>query len=72
MVCTEECLAELVDDTRATELRERIARGRGRDDRAVRQRVSRPVMVGDDDLETATSCFGDLLGGRDAAVDGQQ
>ena len=67
----EQRLAELVDDARAAELRERIVgRPRG-DDRAVRERLARPVMVRDDDLEPARARLGDLLDRGHAAVDGE-
>src|SRR5262249_21046303 len=66
-----ERLGELVRDTRPAELGKRIpGRSRG-DDRAVGQLVSRPVVVADDDLEPEPLRLGDLLDGRDPAVDGQ-
>ena len=67
----EQGLAELVDDAGPAELRERIVRRTGRDDRAVGQRLAGPVMVGDDDVEPAFSGLGDLVDGRDPAVDGE-
>jgi hypothetical protein len=38
-------------------------------DRAVRERLTRPVVVAHDDLDTERARVGDLLDGRDAAVD---
>ena len=70
-VDAEERLAELVDDAGAAELRKRIVGRTRRDDRAVGQRLARPVMVGDDHLEPARLRLGDLRDGRDAAVDGE-
>ena len=52
-VDAEQRLAELVDDAGAAELGERVRGRTGGDDRAVGQRLARPVMVGDDDVETA-------------------
>ena len=65
----EQRLAELVDDAGAAELRERILGGARRDDRAVGQRLARPVVVGDDDVEPTRSRFGDLFDRGHAAVD---
>ena len=70
-VDAEERLAELVDDAGAAQLRERIVGGPRRDDRAIRERLAGPVVVGDDHLEAARRCFGDLGRGGDAAVDGE-
>ena len=70
-VDAEEGLPELVDDAGAAQLGERIQRGPGRDDGAVWQRLGGPVMVGDDDVETAFLRLGHLSDGRDAAVDGE-
>src|SRR3954469_13775993 len=70
-VDAEERLSELVHDSRATKLGERVGgRARG-DDRTVGQRLSRPVMVGDDYIEATFSGLGDLGDGRDSAVDGE-
>ena len=64
-------LGELVDDAGAAELGERVVgRTRG-DDRAVGQLLTGPVVVGNDDLEPGGAGLGDLLGGGDPAVDGQ-
>ena len=68
----EQRLAELVDDAGAAELPERIRRLAVRaDQRAVGQVLPGPVMVGDDDLEPAGPCGGDLVDRGDAAVDRQ-
>ena len=71
MVGTEKRRAELVDDARPAELGEGICRRARRDDRAVRQHLSRSMVVRDDDLEPALAGLGDLLDGRDPAVDGE-
>ena len=42
-----------------------------RHDRAVGQLRARPVVVGDDDVEAERARLGDLLDGRDPAVDGE-
>ncbi len=65
----EQRLAELVDDAGAAELRKRVLGGARRDDRAVWQRLARPVVVGDDDVEPTRSRFGDLFDRGHAAVD---
>ena len=67
----EQRLAELVDDARAAELGERVVGGPRGDDGAVRERLARPVMVRDDDLEPARPRLGDLLDRGHAAVDGE-
>ncbi len=67
----EERLAELVDDTRPAELGERIVGRARRDDRAVGQGRPGPVVVGHDHLEPERLRLGDLLDGRDPAVDGE-
>ena len=67
-----ERLRELAHDAGAAELRERIVGRARRDDRAVRQRLAGPVMVGDDHLEPARLRGRHLLDGGDAAVDGEQ
>ena len=54
-VDAEQRLAELVDDAGAAELGERVVGRARRDDRAVGQRLGRPVMVGDDHVEAARS-----------------
>ena len=59
-VDAEERLAELVDDAGAAELGERVLGGPGGDDRAVGQRLARPVMVGDDDVEAPRLRLRDL------------
>ena len=69
MVRPEQRLAELVDDARSAKLRKGIGRRARRDHGAVRQRVTGPVMVGDDDLEAERLRLGDLLDGGDPAVD---
>ena len=67
----EQRLAELVDDARPAELGERIV-GRPRGDHgAVRERLPRSVVVGDDHLEAARASLGDLLDRGHAAVDRQ-
>ena len=47
----EERLAELVDDARAAQLRERVVGGPRSDEGTVRERFARPVNARDDDLE---------------------
>ena len=47
----EQRLGELVHDARAAELGERVVRRARRDDRAVGQRLARPVVVGDDHVD---------------------
>jgi hypothetical protein len=60
-----------VDDTRAAELRKRIGRGTRRDDGTVRKRLSRPVVVGHDDLEPQRFRLRDLFHRGDPAIDRQ-
>ena len=67
----EQRLGELPDDAGAAEAGERVVALQRRDDRAVRERVARPVVVGDDDLEPEPPRLGDLGDGGDPAVDGQ-
>ena len=67
----EQGLAQLVDDSGSAELRERVLGRASGDDRTVGQRLARPVMVGDDDVEPAFSRLGDLGDRRDPAVDGE-
>ena len=66
----EERLTELVDDPGSAELREWIVGRPRRDDRAVRQLVSRPVVVGDDDVEPQLFRAGHLGDRGDPAVHG--
>ena len=65
----EQGLAELVDDARAAKLRERVVGRASRDDRTVRQLVARPVVIGDDDVETEFARPAHFLDRGDAAVD---
>ena len=67
----EQGLAELVDDAGSAELGERVLGRTGCDDRTVGQRLARPVVVGDDDVEAAFPRLGHLGDGRDPAVDGE-
>ena len=67
----EERLPELVDDPGAAELGEWIVGRPHRDDRAVRQLVSRPVVVGDDDVEPQLFRASHLGDRGDPAVDGE-
>ena len=67
----EQSLPELVDDAGSAELGERVLGRTGRHDGAVRQRLARPVVVGDDDVEAAFPRLGHLGDGRDPAVDGE-
>ena len=64
-------LAELPHDAGPAELAERIVAAVGPDDRAGRQLVARPVVVGDDDVEPELARVRDLLDRGHAAVDGQ-
>ena len=66
-----ERLGELADDARAAQLRERVLRRPGGDDRTVGQLGSGPVVVGDDHLEAERAGLRDLVDGRDPAVDGE-
>ena len=66
-----ERLKELERDAGPAELRKRVRRGPRSDDRAVRQLVSGPVVVGDDDLQAKSPGGRHLLDGGDAAVDGE-
>ena len=66
-----ERLEKLERDARSAELGERVRRGPRRHDRAVGQLVSRPVVVGDDDVQAEPPGRRDLLDGGDAAVDGE-
>ncbi len=70
-VDAEQRLPELVDDAGPAQLRERVVGGAGRDDRAVGKRLGRPVVVGDDDVQPPLLRLGDLGGGGDPAVDGE-
>jgi len=67
----EQRLAELVDHSGAAELGEGVVGRSGRDDRAVRQLVARPVVVGDDDIEPDRLRAGDLGDCGDPAIDGE-
>ena len=67
----EQCLAEPEHDAGAAQLGERILRRAGYDERAVRQPLARPVVVGDDDLEPERLRLGDLVDGGDPAIDGE-
>ncbi len=67
----EQGLAELEDHSGPAQLGERVRRRTGGDDRAVGQRLARPVMVGDDDVEPPFSSLGHLVDSRDPAVDGE-
>ncbi len=64
-----ESAEQLVRDARAAELGEWVARRAGGDDRAVRQRVGRPVVVGHDHVEPELLRACDLLDRSDSAVD---
>ena len=66
-----ERLEELEHDAGPAELRERVRRRPRRDHRAVRQLVSRPVVIGDDDLQAEPPRRGDLVDRGDAAIDGE-
>src|SRR5205823_7595185 len=65
-----ERLRQLRDDAGAAELGKRILGRPRRDDGAVRQRLTRAMVVRDDDLEPARFGPRDLLDRGDAAVDG--
>ncbi len=67
----EQRLAQLVDDSGAAELRERVVRGTRGDDRAVGQLLARPVVVGDHDVDSERLRVSDLFDGGDPAVDGE-
>ena len=67
-----ERLEELPDDAGAAELLEWVVGRARRNDRAVRERLARPVMVGDDDAEPARLGGLDLGDGRDPAVHGEE
>ena len=67
----EQCLPELVRDAGPAQFAKRIRRRARGDDRAVRQLLGRPVMVGDDHVEPELPRPAYLLDGRDPAVDGQ-
>ena len=66
-----ERLRELRDDAGAAELLKGIVGRTRRDDRTVGKRLTRAVVIRDDDLEAVRLRAGDLLDGGDAAVDGQ-
>ena len=65
----EQRLGELPDDRGAAEPGERIVALQRRDDRAVREALAGPVVVGDDDLEPEPRRLVDLGDGGDPAVD---
>src|SRR5581483_7898848 len=65
----EQCLPELVDDTGTAKLGKRVRGGAGGDDVTVRQHLTRPVVVGDDDVEAAFPRLGHLRSRRDPTVD---
>ena len=67
----EQRLRELVDDTGAAELRERVVGRAGRDDGTVGQLVAGAVVVGDDHLEPGGLRLCDLVDCGDPAVDRQ-
>ena len=61
VVGTEERLRELGDDAGAAEVWEGIGRGPGGDDRALRQRLPGPMMVGHDHVDAEPAGLLDLL-----------
>ena len=65
-----EGLVELAHDAGAAELGKRVRRRPGRNDRTVRQRFARAMVVGDDDLEAQALRLRHLDRG-DAAADGE-
>ena len=71
MLLAEQRLRELPDDAGAAEARERVVALQRRDDRARRELLGGPVMVGDDDLEPERARVLDLGDRGDAAVDGE-
>ena len=70
MIVAEQRPREGVDDPRPTEVGARVVGRTRRDDEAVRQRVARPMVVRDDDVEAELASARDLRDGGDAAVDG--
>src|SRR6478672_2041405 len=70
-VDAEQGLSELVDDPGAAELGKWVLGRASGDDRTVGQRLGRPVMVRDDDVEATFLRHGHLGDGRDPAVDGE-
>ena len=71
VVVAEEGARERVDDARAAQVGARVRRGPRRDDGTVRQRRGRPMVVGDDHVETELTRARDLLHRGDPAVDRQ-
>jgi hypothetical protein len=67
--CGGQRLRELVRDAGRAQVGERVATERRVHDRAVRQRLARAVVVGDDDLYAERARVRDLLDRGDAAVD---
>ena len=67
----EQCLPELVRDAGPAQFAKRIRRRARGDDRAVRQLLGRPVMVGDDHVQAELARAADLLDRGDPAVDGE-
>src|SRR6185503_8229432 len=70
-VDAEEGLSQLVDDSGAAELGKWVLGRASGDDRTVGQRLGRPVMVRDDDVEAAFLRLGHLGDGRDPTVHGE-
>jgi hypothetical protein len=70
-VDAEEGLSELVYDSGAAELGKWVLGRASGDDGTVGQRLGRPVMVRDDDVEAAFLRLGHLGDGCDPAVDGE-
>ena len=70
VLVAEEGAGERVDDAGATEVGARIGGGARRDDRAVGERLGRPVVIRDDDVQAELTGTRDLGHGGDAAVDG--
>ncbi len=68
VVDAEERLRELDDHTGPAQLRKGIDGGPRGDDRALRQRLRRAMVVGDDHVDTEPAGILDLCGGGDAAV----
>ena len=71
VVVAEEGARERVDDARAAQVGARVRRGPRRDDGTFRQRRGRPMVVGDDHVETELTRARDLLHRGDPAVDRQ-
>ncbi len=71
VLLAEERLRELRDNTGTAEIGKRVLGGTRGHDRAIRQRLAGPMVIGDDHVHAETLRLLDLGDSRDSAVDGE-